>query len=647
MVSLLVVCVGLLGAVSPEVAREYQRASAEVGRDADAHVRLALWCEAHGLEAERLKHLALAVLCNPAHTTARGLLGLVAYRDQWQPPDLVAAKVQADEVLAASLAEYNARRAKTPDTADAHWELALWCEGRGLKAEAVAHLTAVTRLDPSRTAAWKRLGCQKHHGRWMTPAQIAAEIAESEAQRLASRHWQSQLERWRTWLGSPDEGKRAEAKELLAGVSDPRAVPVVWRVFGKGGPELQSLAIRLLGQIQAPAASRALAMLAISAGSNGLRQDARDTLTRGDPRDYAGVLVEILRDPIRYRVKPVEGPGKAGALEIERDRFTLQRVYAPPPLPKVQLSANDSIQYDPFGLPVIVRVTGTTEVRVPGNRLLEIRNKQTEIPIGRMIAESYRSARVAEWQLETDAQRITSYNDRVVAINGRAVEMLEEATGQGFSADEPEAWRAWWNDEQGYSTLTTSTDAKPTIVQNVSLAYTPQSQAVATVGGVVGYRSHSCFGAGTAVQTLAGARPIEAIRIGDQVLTQDVGSGALGYEPVVAVHHNPPQSTLRLTLGEDSVIVTPIHRFWRAGRGWAMARDLKPGDSVRTLGGAVKVKAVSEDRVQRVFNLEVARGRSFFVGQGGMLVHDNSLVEPTPNPFDAPPALTAIVKDAR
>src|SRR5689334_3935441 len=32
----------------------FEAALAAVGRDADAHVRLALWCEAHGLDAERV-----------------------------------------------------------------------------------------------------------------------------------------------------------------------------------------------------------------------------------------------------------------------------------------------------------------------------------------------------------------------------------------------------------------------------------------------------------------------------------------------------------------------------------------------------------------------------------------------------------------
>src|SRR3954471_11251803 len=70
----------------------YEEARAHAGRDPDAHVRLALWCEQHGLEAERLKHLAIAVLNRPTHATARGLMGLVAYGGQWQRPEAVGEK---------------------------------------------------------------------------------------------------------------------------------------------------------------------------------------------------------------------------------------------------------------------------------------------------------------------------------------------------------------------------------------------------------------------------------------------------------------------------------------------------------------------------------------------------------------------------
>ena len=51
------------------------------------------------------------------------------------------------------------------------------------------------------------------------------------------------------------------------------------------------------------------------------------------------------------------------------------------------------------------------------------------------------------------------------------------------------------------------------------------------------------------------------------------------------------------------------------------------------------MKSVEKEQVQPVFNLQVADGESFFVGQAGVLAHDNSLVNPTPSPFDAVPEL--------
>src|SRR4051795_2849059 len=77
----------------------YEEARKAIGRDADAHVALALWCEARGLQAERTKHLALAVLIDPAHTRARGLMGLVDYRGHWRRPRAVAEEVQEDQAL--------------------------------------------------------------------------------------------------------------------------------------------------------------------------------------------------------------------------------------------------------------------------------------------------------------------------------------------------------------------------------------------------------------------------------------------------------------------------------------------------------------------------------------------------------------------
>jgi len=124
-------------------------------------------------------------------------------------------------------------------------------------------------------------------------------------------------------------------------------------------------------------------------------------------------------------------------------------------------------------------------------------------------------------------------------------------------------------------------------------------------------------------------------------LVQDTTTGALSYQPVLTAFHNPPSVTYRIKLADDEIVATGIHRFWQAGKGWIMARDLRVGDVLRVIGGVAAVEAVAPERVQPVFNLEVAEGRSFFVGRVGALVHDNSLVEATPNPFDAPPTVAS------
>jgi hypothetical protein len=225
--------------------RIYQDARAQAKRDPAAHIRLALWCEAHGLEAERLKHLAIALLADPKNATARGLMGFVAHGGRWQNPEAVARKVREDATLAAALAEYNERRARTPRTADAQWQLALWCGQKGLKAEATAHLSTVVRLDPRREEAWKRMGYKKHNGRWMTDEQVGNERAEVEAQKRADRHWKPLLEKWRGWL--TNTSKRSEAESALAAITDPRALGSVWKVFAAGGEGDQTQAVQLLG----------------------------------------------------------------------------------------------------------------------------------------------------------------------------------------------------------------------------------------------------------------------------------------------------------------------------------------------------------------------------------------------------------------
>ncbi len=193
--------------------KAYESAAAKAGRDPDAQVRLALWCEAHGLSAERVKHLWLAVLSDPTNALARGLLGLVEYQGKWQRPDQISKAVQDDPEWKARVQEYLQRRAKTPERAEAHQKLALWCEQNGLKDQATAHFHQALRLDPSREVAWKHLGYKKVGGRWQKPEIVDAQKHEDEQQKRANKHWKTLLERWREGLASKDKMRRARRGE--------------------------------------------------------------------------------------------------------------------------------------------------------------------------------------------------------------------------------------------------------------------------------------------------------------------------------------------------------------------------------------------------------------------------------------------------
>ncbi|MGO9915221.1 MAG: hypothetical protein ACLQIB_10975 [Isosphaeraceae bacterium] len=323
MVYATLLCWAMLGdqnasaASAPSDLAAYQAAQKAAGRDANAQVRLALWCEAHGLTAERVKHLGLAVLSDPSNMLARGLLGLVDYQGKWQRPDEISKAVQDDPQRKARVQEYLERRAKTPERAEAHQKLALWCEQNGLKDQAVAHFHQALRLDPSREVAWKHLGYKKVGGRWQKPEAAAAAKHEAQEQQRANKHWRPILEKLRANLKSKDKARRADADKALGQITDRRAVPMVWATLGMGDSAHQKIAVQVLGQIDDPSASRALVLLAVFGGSPEVRARATQSLGQRDAREFADTLIAMIRQPIEYEVKRVRGPGQGGELLIK------------------------------------------------------------------------------------------------------------------------------------------------------------------------------------------------------------------------------------------------------------------------------------------------------------------------------------------
>ena len=616
---------------SKEMMAAYRAASTAAGRSADAHVNLALWCETNGMESERVEHLARAIALDPDHATARGLLGQVAHDGRWRRPEAVADREAADAPRSALLNDYRARRTATPNTGQSQWELALWCDTHGLDAEALAHFAAVTRLEPGRPVdhraeAWKRLGARRYKGQWLTADEADAAKAEDEAQEKADRDWTPRLAKLKARLDRPRE--RDIVDRELSAVADPRAVPAVWEVLGKGREADQVRATQVLGQIDGPASSRALALLAVTGSTIEVRRRAAESLAHRDADLCAEWLIGLLKPPLKYEVQ--ERGTRTGmnfTLRVEGESAIRERTYVaeanfvPGPGFHGRIwTAEDGLPAAVAGAKLRPVLNNPSRFHAGSRECAQDLEEDFARKRGELFAALAESKDSASRHLAADLAEVEGYNGFVRGDNTRYVlPALEAVTGRSFGEDK-EAWKAWWIDRRGYRYVT---PPKPVVTFSDVV---DESRYVSV---------QSCFAAGTPVATRNGLRAIETIRVGDQVLSRDDGTGALSYQPVVAVQHNPPDKTLRLKIGAEEIVATGYHRFWRPGLGWVMARELKVGQTIRTRDGLATVEAIAEAPVQPVFNLDVARTRSYFVGQSGAFVHDNSPPSAELRPFDA------------
>lgn len=541
-----------------------------------------LSAEAKGEDGARDASLARIIAIDPDFAQARWAAGQIQRDGKWVKFDVLDGVESQAEVRV----EYRRLRESMSDTAEGHLKIANWCHSRGLPDERRAHLLRVLDLDSNRADVRALLKMVRVGDVWMLPGEARQAAARGKQAAADLKHWLPKVERLRLTLsGAPGRGRDMAAKHVRA-IDDPRAIIALEVVLAPASDEAGAAVVDALAAMKQPQAAIALARLAAFSESLETTDAARAKLKTHSMYAYVPAMLSslVVPGPIQSRVVP-------------RNVYRFGR-----------LLFHQSVVYERADRKIAAVFDDAYWIPHSGYGLASDAS---------LAANVVGSATTATRTLAIETQ-----NRQLERTNHRIMETLRAVTKHTLP-DDPRAWWHWWDELNEIAT-----GSKPTETFVVSLEQSLPSREAFLVPPC------SCLIAGTPVWTERGSVAIEAMRIGDRVLAQDVASGELAYKSVLRTTIRKRAPLFHISLSGETVVASGGHPFWVAGQGWVSARLLKAGMTIHTVTGAVSIVRIKEesDADQAVFNLVVEDFHNYFAGEAHLLLHDNTMREPTIGP---------------
>ena len=526
-------------------------------------LRSVLQDEATGKEARRAEALA-ELRTKRQDGPVQWHAGYTRWKNQWVRFDQLA----GDAALQAKLASYAKQRDSAEDSPAGHLALADWCRSQSLFPQERIHLQRVLAAQPNHAAVRARLGWRQMGGVWVSQAQFEASKRQSEATLKASRNAAPKIKKALAALSSPNSSDRAKAEQTLAQLKDPALIPIYLAAFDDADDQVQSKLIDVLAGIDSPQAALALARIAVENPYGSVGESAAQALRARPFYDYVPALLGIMSTPVETR-------------------FVVEQVAA------------NQLRY----LQVFVRETEQRkEQLVVGHAL-----RQRAGAVNRAQAQQLFTAG------EDRTKQVEDVNANIENVNRCVASVLNVATRQDLAAN-PDAWWKWWYDlNESYPA-----EDKPT--------YTMAAYSSETIPTSPPIRRQECLVAGTPIWTISGMKPVEQIKAGDLVLSQDPDTGELAYQAVITPTERPAGPTIRIETEKDVIRASGGHLFWVAGEGWRRARSLRAGQRLHDVEGTTAIRSATEESEPVLtYNLVVDGFHSYFVGEGKVLSHDNSI----------------------
>jgi HEAT repeat protein len=210
------------------------------------------------------------------------------------------------------LDEYTKRLEALSATAEAEYELGVWCEQQRLGDLARLHFEGALIHDPNFAPARKKLNHVAWGDRWLTPDELRRVqglvkykgrwITEDERERLeqleqttsSQTSWIRRIQALRQSIVAGTSDRSREAEIDLLRIQDEDAVIPLVRVLGNDDLPLRKLLAHALKGIPGKAAAKALAWAILSEEEDGTRAVFLEALRERDDPDALPVLVRAL-----------------------------------------------------------------------------------------------------------------------------------------------------------------------------------------------------------------------------------------------------------------------------------------------------------------------------------------------------------------
>ena len=550
--------------------------------------------------------------------------------------------------------QYQEKRRELFGKPDWHEKLALWCIQNKMPERARAHYFALIARNPNHEQARKFLGHVRVGNRWFDKNDM--DWAKNRAQEAMDSldRWFKPIHSVVLLLHRKDTRASQKAFKKLDEIQDPKSIHALEFFASNVDDDFAKPLVNKLTEFRSQESCLSLLRIALSTGSSELRTFVTRKIRTYPQEMYLPELLPLLQGDTEVASQIIAQPnGKlalvtlvAKELQGEKHVRKIQNMLSVASVfssgARASLTENSKESHRKTTELAAAQFNGfrrshtITTAETQSQNSQKMQGNAGKVVVDTPPALSY-AASQSLFEQGRQAKASAARQHRITQENCESIySLLRGLTGQDLP-DKAELWWQWWTDE--YERLEgtkptyhyASTQRRDILVNTRRYAET-QGAYNRDFGTTYSYFycRCTCLVAGTLIQTSTGLKAVEKIQVGDLVAAQNIETGELSLRPVVMTTIRPPKSTVLIETENGLIEATGGHMWWVGGKGWVMARDLKPGMQLRTAKATTEVQSIKENiEPQKTYNLVVDADHSYFVGKERVLSYDNTTVKGT------------------